>query len=263
MSKLLASISNFIRAVASLIAVGLLSVASWFGYNYYNERDLLQADLQSKTAKLVEQGIEIERLDKDNAEKAKRIAQLDAAVRLLKVDHRLAEIRVLDQSTDKETGKLTTRFQFVEVDDAGQPVGEPKTFAIEGDIVHVDGLIVKYLDKYVEGGDPLRGTSAFLFRRIYGEHQEAAKGYPLDPVGDRPAPYGQGTKMSDVEKEVWTNFWDYANNPAKRAEAGIRAVHGEAPYIKLEKKKLYKVQLRASDGVSIVGEDMPSTVKPL
>jgi hypothetical protein len=57
--------------------------------------------------------------------------------------------------------------------------------------------------------------------------------------------------MSDFEKKIWDEFWTIANDEAKANEMGIRAAHGEAPSMKLQKGKSYKVLLRASDGLSI------------
>ena len=49
-------------------------------------------------------------------------------------------------------------------------------------------------------------------------------------------------------------FWSIANDKAKAEEKGIRAAHGDAVSMKVQKGKTYKVQLRASDGPSIVPE---------
>jgi hypothetical protein len=64
--------------------------------------------------------------------------------------------------------------------------------------------------------------------------------------------------MSPIEHDIWSNFWQYANNPAKSKQAGLRAAHGEAPSIRLEMGKRYRVELRASAGLSIVAEDVPA-----
>jgi hypothetical protein len=63
--------------------------------------------------------------------------------------------------------------------------------------------------------------------------------------------------MSPVERDIWANFWEYANDPAKAKKAGVRAVHGEAPSIRLEPGKRYRVELRSSAGLSIVPEAAP------
>jgi hypothetical protein len=60
-----------------------------------------------------------------------------------------------------------------------------------------------------------------------------------------------------MEEEIWTNFWDYANDPQKKKDAGLRAVHGEAPSIRLMPNKRYRLLLRSSGGLSIVSEDAP------
>ncbi len=123
---------------------------------------------------------------------------------------------------------------------------------VEGDVVYVDAWVIKYADQLVESGDPLRSTSVCLFRRIFGEYQQPTEGFALDPAGSRPSVYSQGGEISPMERDLWANFWEYANNPAKAKKAGVRAAHGEAPSIRLQVGKRYRVELRASGGLSIV-----------
>ena len=64
--------------------------------------------------------------------------------------------------------------------------------------------------------------------------------------------------MSEFEQTIWTNFWKYANDPQLAKAAGIRAMHGEAPSMRLEKGKLYSIELRASGGTAfITSGDLP------
>jgi hypothetical protein len=241
MSQTFAAIFRFIRAVITLSALALLGVGGWLGYSVYHERERLQSELADRTA-------EVERLSKLNA-------RLELALRLMKIDHRVAEIRVVDQH--ERENRAFTSFQFVELNKDGDAIGEKRTFSVEGDMIYVDAWVIKYADELVERGDPLRSTSVCLFRRIFGEHQQPSQGFALDAAGSRPAVYSQGDAVSPAEKDIWANFWDYANNPTKAKAAGVRAAHGEAPFIRLEKGKLYKVELRASGGLSIVAEDLP------
>jgi hypothetical protein len=241
MSNTISAVSNGLRALVSLVLLGLIGAGGWTIYQVYEGRIELDRQLREKTA-------EVERLNQENQ-------KLNLALRLLKIDHRLAEITVLDQG--EAEGKLSTRFQFVELTKDGSPIGEKKIFTIEGDTVYVDAWVIKYADELVEKGDPLRSTSVCLFRRIFGEYQEPSQGFPLDPSGSRPTVYSQGGEMSPVERDIWANFWEYANSPAKARAAGVRAAHGEAPSHRLEPGKLYKVELRASGGLSIVAEDLP------
>jgi hypothetical protein len=248
MSNTMTAVSNLVRGLVSLAILGLLSAGGWVAYQAYDQRLQLDRELKEKTTQLAAKTAEVERLTKENQ-------KLNLALRLLKIDHRLAEIVVLEQRGGPE--RPSTKFQFVELTKDGDPVGEKKVFTVEGDTVYVDAWVIKYADELVENADPLRSTSVCLFRRIFGEYQEPSEGFPLDPAGSRPAVYSQGADMPPLERDIWTNFWEYANNPAKARKAGVRAAHGEAPSIRLERGKLYKVELRASAGLSIIAEDLP------
>ncbi len=241
MANNLTNIATIFRSMISLVLLGLLGTGSWLAYQTYHERDRLGRELQQARAA-------VEQLEKENE-------RLDVALRLMKVDHRVAEIEVLDQ---RQNGpRPQTTFQFVELADDGTPVGEKKVFTLEGDRVYVDAWVIKYNDDLVEKGDPMRSTSVCLFRRVFGEFLAPDKGFPLDTSGSRPAIYSRGDEMSPIERDIWANFWQYANNPAKARQAGVRAVHGEAPSMRLEPGNRYRVELRASGGLSIVPEESP------
>ena len=74
--------------------------------------------------------------------------------------------------------------------------------------------------------------------------------------------YGRGGEMSEFEKKIWGDFWEVANSETKQNELGIRAVHGEAPSIKVKKGKAYRVDLRASGGLSITNAGDVATPTP-
>ena len=65
--------------------------------------------------------------------------------------------------------------------------------------------------------------------------------------------------MSEFEKKLWGDFWEFANDPKKAAEMGIRAANGEAVSVKVREGKTYSISLRASGGLSIrpLDEDEP------
>ncbi len=283
MFKLIQALNSFLGTVLALAVVVLLSAGGWIAFKTYyggkfaleaaNERLAqrqaevagLERDLASRTAKLEQLGGELDstrqevaRLAKDVQAKAREIQRLATALKLLKVDRRLAEITVLGQETSPADGKLVTRFRFVEVDPQGHPLAEPRVFSIEGDVVYLDSWVIKFTDENVEANDPLRSTSICLFRRIFGENQEPADGFPLDKVGSQPAAYRTGGKPSEWERQLWSRFWEYANDTELAKGQGVRAAHGEAPSIKLMPGKRYKVELRASAGLSVKPEDAPA-----
>ncbi len=221
----------------------------------------LSRDVAEKVVQIDALNEDIDALNKDLQAKQKEIQRLEMAVRLLKVDHRLARITVLSQQGSAAEGNLVTTFRFVEVDGDGQPLEQPRQFTIEGDVVYIDAWVIKFTDDLIALPDPVRFTSFCQFRRIFGELQQPNEGFVLDAVGSLPAAYRGGEQISELEQKIWDQFWDYANNPAKAREAGVRAAHGEAPSIKLMPGKHYKVLLRASDGLTIVTEE-PATGQP-
>jgi hypothetical protein len=131
-----------------------------------------------------------------------------------------------------------------------------------GDKIYVDYWVVKFEDQYVEQADLDRSTSICLFRKIYGEFQNPADGYVLDAVGSRPTAYARGGRMSDFEEQIWSDFWDIAHDPARAKQNGIRAAHGEAVYTELRPGKTYRLELRASGGLSIAPADTTQRTKP-
>ena len=110
------SISNLLRAVVSLSIVGMLGIAGWLGYQLYDEHANSATTIREQAAAIAEKEVTIGRQRKEIETKARRIQQLELANRLLKVDHRLAEMTVLTKWESKPTGQLKTKFQFVEVD---------------------------------------------------------------------------------------------------------------------------------------------------
>ncbi len=276
------AVNTFLGTGLAIVIVGLLSLGGWYGYSTFNAerwaKIKAEEELEGQKVKIAElnEGLtardkqigklngEVDVLNEDVKAKAEEIRQkaaeirrLDTAIRLLKIDRRVARVDVVSQTGSASKGDLRTEFSFVELDDAGKPIEEPRTFSIKGDLIYLDAWVVKYSDKLVEVGDPLRSASVCLFRRIFSEFQQPKDGFPLDKVGVQPAGYRSGDEVSDFEREIWTRFWDYANNPETAKEAGVRAAHGEAPSVKLRPGKRYKIQLRASGGLTIVPEDAP------
>jgi len=259
MNNVLQSFSSFVRNLAALILAGVLAVGSWLGYNVFNQRAILEDELKQSHADLEQSKVEAGRLREDVAAKARQIERLDMALRLMKVNHRAAEIVVLDQWESEVEKRLKTKFEFREIDDGGHPLdAQPRVFTIDGDIVYVDAYVIKYNDELVEqGNDPLRSTNVFVFRRLFGELQKPADGFPLDQTTSRPVIYGKPDEMTDYQKELWSHFWEYANDAEKAKEARIRVAQGEAPSIKLQRGKLYTISLRASGGLEITSQDLP------
>jgi hypothetical protein len=154
-------------------------------------------------------------------EKEEKIQKLDTALRLLKVNHRVAWLTVVDQETDPETNELFTTGRFVEVNDKGEPLGAPREFRVRGDVVYIDNWVVKFDDDYVERAEIDRSTSlGAVPQDLSASRRHPNDGIPLDPVGSRPQAYGSGGVISDFEKRIWEDFWTIANDEVQGARTG-------------------------------------------
>jgi hypothetical protein len=198
---------------------------------------------------------EIGVLEETVAEAERRIEALDIAMKLLKVDHRIAKMEVVSQGAPADDPeRIRTVLHFTELGPDGEPMGPGRDITLEGKTVYVETLVVKFEDSYVEHGDSLRGTSLCLFKRVFGEDQKPADGAPLDTAGQQPLAYSGDETPSPLHREIWTRFWDYANDPELASQLGVRAIHGEAPFIETRPGKTYWVELRSSDGMTIRAE---------
>ncbi len=262
------SFDGFLRtAFAGLIIAGVGYAGGWIYTTFspnvrlkQTEQQLLQTrnELDRTQTQLASQVIVIQQLDADLKTSQRLIEQLNLSMSLLKVDQRIAEITVIRQEQDA-TGILQTEFTFQEVDTDGRSLDVPRSFQIAGDLLYVDFWVIKFEDKFVEMADLDRASSICLFRRLFGEFQEPHDGFTLDQVGMRPLAYGS-RRPTEFERQLWQEFWTIANNRPRALELGIRAAHGEAVSARLQPGQKYRVQLRASGGLSIVpcGPDPPS-----
>jgi len=254
MGKINETVRTVNSAVRTLLLAVLLvatGVAGWKGYALYNgpqeklaekerELDRLRSGLASREQQLA----------KVSADLQKKLAQLDRAetsLRLLKLNHRVARLRVLDQEADPVSNKLISTIEFFEVNDEGAPVDERRQrFKIEGDRIYVECLVAKFEDTYIEAADLDRATAICSFQRIFGEFQKPHEGFELDKVGSSPTSYARGGKISDFEQKIWDDFWEIANSREKAAEIGIRAAHADAPSMRVKKGRTYELELRST-----------------
>lgn len=226
----------------------------------------LETDLSEAFADLVLKDAAIAGLEDDVAERDAAIVELDAkliaseaevqalsvAMRLLKVDRRVARIEVTSREDTPEGPR--THFVFTELGPDGQALGEPRELSVEGTRVYLEALVIKFDDSYVEAGDFLRGTSVCLFRRVFGERQRPDEGAVLETSGSLPTAYGGDQNPDPFYAELWRHFWAYAEDPKAAREMGVRALHGEAPFIEARPGRRYRIVLRSSGGLSITPE---------
>ncbi len=249
------TINSAVRTLLLTLALAGLGGAGYWGYLEYSKRDRLLAtqemELRTTNAKLNSLQAELASQVTENENLRQEMDKLQTALHLLKTDQRLARINVIAIERNDKGRAISSELEFVELSPDGDTLSSPKRIKLPGDVVYIDNWIVKFDDSYTEKGDIERGTSLCLFRRIFSEEQSPNEGYSLDEVGMRPQAYARGGRLSDFEKRLWSDFWEFSNDGKKASEMGIRAANGEAVSVKVREGKSYAITLRASDGLSI------------
>jgi hypothetical protein len=176
--------------------------------------------------------------------------RLEAYLKILKHIDRRARVEVLRQAKD-EKGSLQTSIRFTEVDDTGKPINISRELTLPGQEVYFDTLVIKFDDHFIEQGDPVKGGALMLFRRVFSSTMRAEDGFVIDTEGQEPEVYAERQATSEFEKELWKRFWDLANDEKLARERGVRAIHGDAPYMRLEPDRVYEICLRSTGEVII------------
>jgi len=125
-------------------------------------------------------------------------------------------------------------------------VGSQRVLEIKGDEVYVDTLVIKFEDHFVEAGDPLKGKSLLLFRRIFTNRVKPDEGYVLDKRGVPPEIYAVRAASSPFERDLWARFWEVANSEQLAKQAGVKAIHGQAVYGRLLPNMVYTLLMRST-----------------
>lgn len=220
---------------AVLVAVGTASL--------YLAYEFIIKPHQALVREIADQKVAITGLESENA-------RLETYLRLLKQFERRARIEVLSRSQDPNGGPLTA-VRFTEIDGDGKPVGPSRDLTLPGEEFYFDALVVKFEDHFVEEGDPFKGRALMVFRRIFSNTMKPEDGVILDVSGQAPQVYAAEKAPSAFERDLWKRFWELANNEELAKKQGIRAIHGEAPFMKLEPGRVYEIHLRSSGEVVI------------
>jgi hypothetical protein len=210
---------------------------------------------------------EIERLTEYNrqAEEQRRILQ--EMVGRLSAERRVADIYVLEQSRADDGRVASTRIRFVESSDSGATTSD-QTITVPGDVLYFDGLVIKFLDEYVERGDALRGRSIVLFQRVFSNLLPPVDGFALDCPGQIPDVYRTARRASQVEQELWDDFWNLARDPEGARKRGVRVAQGEAVYAPMRAGERWQLTLENDGGLNLLlaaggNERTPPALSPL
>ncbi len=195
-------------------------------------------------------------LREENAKLVRQKRELQQKIARLSARQRLAEIHIIDQVRPGEfvngrpADKPISTLEFIEIDRQGNTL-PAKRFVIYDDVIFFDALVIKFEHDKVAAGDPLRGKSLTLFRRIYGEHQQPIEGFAVDTEHKIPSVYRVNPNPGELEKKLWSKFWDYATDPQLAEEDGVRVAQGEAVYVPVRKGDTWRLTLQNNGGLNL------------
>ncbi len=243
------TINSAVRTAMLLGITGFVGYGGWMGYDQFVKPGFQAkqalADLESMKAEFGKQTEELQRIERLND-------RLETSLKLLKIDRRIANVKILEKKIGAD-GQPYMQVRFSEIDEAGKPVGTPRDFTIQGEKFYVDGWVTTFEDKYIENADELRSASLFVFKSIYGDAERPKDGQRLDTQTSDQSPPGiyKSDRQSEFEQKIWSDFWKVCNDREQQKALGIRASHGDAPYVLGEEGKTYQVNIRSSGGISL------------
>ncbi len=244
------------RTLMGIVVVGGLSFGSYIGYHKFNEaergREAIK-ELEESKEKIGKLEAEVASKNEEITAKQKKIDALHTSLRLLKFSRRLAQVTVLDVGIGEGGEGYETKVEFVELTEDGKPIGDAQTFSIKGNYLHIDCLTVSFDDIHVEEGtDLVRSKPLCLFERAYGNEQAPDDGYKFVREGEYPTAYTGSRPVSDLEKKIWDNFWEIANDQIQQGDLAIRNASGKGWYVKVVEGKTYQLKQRATGGLELV-----------
>lgn len=108
-------------------------------------------------------------------------------------------------------------------------------------------MVIKFDHRHVGEGDPERGTSLALFRRIFGDRQAPSSVPTLSTLSPVHADEGP----SSPEEYLWARFWSLVSDPVMAEQYGIRVAQCEAIAAPLQPDETWEVLLDAAGGVNL------------
>lgn len=187
----------------------------------------------------------VQRLEQEVVRLEQQKAELRDFARRLSASRRVAQVTVLEQKPDA-SGHTETTIRWQEIGPDGL-VGEPLVRNIHGRQIYFEALVIKFDSDLVGVGDPERGQSLALFRRVFGDG-EASSTAPEFGRDARPPAASQPARQND--DALWKRFWEFVDDPKLARDFGIRVAQIEAPALVVAAGDTLEITLDASGGLN-------------
>jgi hypothetical protein len=202
---------------------------------------------------------QVQALQEERRKLIEQRRRLEEYVARLTEHRRVAQVLVTGQQPDA-AGRLTTTLTFQEVDEKERSITS-QTFTVPSDFVYFDALVIRFDPELIAEDDLKRGHSLALFRRVFGESQPPEEGHPIDPPGAVPARFRGHTQPSELEQELWRNFWLYVREPEQASKMGIRVAQCEAVGAPMRTGDFWILELERDGGLTLIRQPLPSLIQ--
>ena len=185
---------------------------------------------------------------------------LRQVVERLSADSRIAEVLVTESRYEEATKQVETTIKFLEYDASGKPLA-PRYMTFHGNIIQFQALVIRFQDQFVQGGDKLRGKSAYLFLRAFVLDGPNTQVFSLATTYDVPDGYKIPGGKTEFEAKLWESFWRYALDPKARERSGIKNAQIEAPGSMFVPGTIYTIRIEHDGGMRIDTQPIPEILK--
>ena len=192
-------------------------------------------------------GFEVKRLQAEVNRLDQERRQLQEYARRLGAERRVAQVDVVRQRVN-ERGQTISTLLWQEIGRDGL-LGSPQALEVIGRQVYFEALVIKFKSQFVGEGDPQRGASVALFRRIFGESQIPESAQELDRTTQPPLRADEETLA--FYQEIWRRFWEIVDDPALADRYGVRVAQCEAPAVQIAAGQTWEVTLDADGGLNL------------
>jgi len=189
---------------------------------------------------------EVRRLAQQVRQLEQERERLMAYAQRLSAARRVAQVEVLRQGKNA-AGQTVSTLLWQEIGPDGA-LGRPVAVEVLGSLAYFEAMVMKFEHQFVQEGDPQRGVSLALFRRIFGDQQTPESAPEIDRTARPPALAHQ---QSEFENELWKKFWEMVDDPKFAARYGVRVAQCEAPAVPVRAGDVWEVSLDAAGGLNL------------
>ncbi len=118
-----------------------------------------------------------------------------------------AAITVLEQQKVAGTSQVVTRLRFIEIDDQGRPLGDPKDFDVPDERVGFYAMGNTLPNEFVTPENLYGLTAICIFETIAGDNQATRDTPKIDLAATVPLVYRRDAAVSDDDQRVWASVF--------------------------------------------------------